>query len=203
LAALALPAVILAATSGCTAAVSVGVSLVGKAVDSADVNEHKKVVLGKEPAVADERFGERLDVLRDVNGDRAWLIYPAQNDPLGKDHYVVEVANEKIVAFTRAEKNSDPKRDIPRALIIANKVKGKAPPECETKLEMGKPLLTVRSDFTGLLSQVYDARHFKDLGSPDYCILRYDEQELCKEVEFLGIGASTKKEPLSNKAAET
>ncbi len=186
-------------STGCVTAVSVGVTLVGKAVDAADVKEHEKVLLGRELAAADERLGDRLDTLRDLSSDQSWVIYPvpAKQDPLGKDRYVVEVAAAKIVAFSRTEKNSDPKRDIPRALFLRSKVRGKPPAQCASLLDMGALLLAVRSDATGLLSQIYDARHFKQLGSPDYCILRFDEQELCKDVEFLGIGASTKKEPLS------
>lgn len=186
-------------STGCVTAVGIGVKLVGKAVDTLDVKEREKVLLGADLAKADELLGDRLDTLRDVNSDRSWVIYPVpkKQDPLGKDRYVVEVAAERIVALSRTEKNSDPKRDIPRALFIRSKVKGKTPAECIGPLDMDAPLLSVRSDATGLLSQIFDARHFKQLGSPDYCILRFDEQGLCKDVEFLGIGASTKEAPLS------
>jgi len=186
-----------ASSSGCISAVGVGVKLVGKAVDTADVKKREKELLGTKLTTADEMFGKRLDTLRDLNSDRSWMIYPVEHDIMDKDRYVVEVADERIVALSRTEKNSDPKRDLPRALFIKSKIKGKPPTECAAELDMGDPLLTVRSDATGLLSQIYDARHFKELGSPDYCILRFDEQELCMGVEFLGIGASTKKEPLS------
>ena len=197
LASLALLAALGAAAGGCISAVSLGVKLVGKTVDTVDVREREKKLLGAKPSAADEMLGERLDTLRDVNSDRAWVVYPVELDVMGKDRYVVEVANDKIVALTRAEKDSDPVRDIPRALLMEDKVKGKPPTECAAELDIGEPLLTVRSDATGLLSQIYDARHFKKLGSPDYCILRFDEQELCKDVEFLGIGASTEKEPFN------
>ena len=183
-------------SSGCISAVGIGVRLVGKAVDTADVKKREKVLLGAKLSVADEMFGKCVDTLRDLSSDRTWVVYPVELDLMGKDRYVVEVADEKIVALSRTEKNSDPKRDWPRALIIESKVKGKPLAECAAELDMGDPLLTVRSDATGLLSQIYDARHFKEFGSPDYCILRFDEQGLCKGVEFLGIGASTKKEPL-------
>ena len=183
-----------AASSGCTTAVSVGMKLVGKAVDSVDVKEHSEALLGEKAAAADERFGERIDTLREVDGDRSWQIYPAKVDPLQKDRYVVEVANDKIVAFSRVEENPDPKLDIPRALLMESKVKGKPPAECEKELELGKPLLTVRSDQTNRLRQLYDARLIKEFGSPHYCILRFDDKELCEDLEFIGIGASTKKD---------
>ena len=197
LATLVLAATLAAAGSGCTAAVSIGVKLIGSAVDDADVKKHSAKLIGAELAAADEVFGERIDTLRDVNSTRAWVIYPVKDyNILGKDRYVVEVYDDEIVAFTRAEKNSDHKTDIPRALIVANKVKGKPLAECETQLEdVGPLLLTVRRDSNGTLSQLYDGRLIKEFGSPHYCILRFDENELCSEVEFIGIGASTKDAP--------
>jgi hypothetical protein len=190
-----------ASSSGCITAVGIGFNLVGKAVDVADVKKREKELLGARLSTADEMFGKRLDTLRDLNSDRSWVIYPVEIDILGDDRYVVEVAAERIVALSRTEKNSDPKRDLLRVLIIRSKIKGMPRTECAAELDMGSPLLTVRSDATGLLSQIYDARHFKELGSPDYCILRFDEQELCMDVEFLGIGASTRKEPLHTQPA--
>lgn len=183
--------------AGCFAAASVGISLVGRVVDDADVKDHAKVLIGKDISAADERFGERIDVNREVNGSRAWYIYPVTHlNFFGKDRYVVEVEGNKIVAITRAEKTSDPKTDIPRALIIAASVDGKSPAACEEELDLGKPLLTARSDSTGLLSQTYDARIIEELGRPRYCVLRFDENEKCNKVEFLGVGASTKENPI-------
>ncbi len=182
---------------GCFAAASVGISLVGRVVDDADVKDHADELLGKDISAADERFGERIDVNREVNGPRAWYIYPVKHlNFLGKDRYVVEVQGNKIIAITRAEKTSDPKTDIPRALIIASSVEGKTPTECEAELDLGKPLLTARSDKTGLLSQTYDARLIEELGRPRYCVLRFDANEKCTKVEFLGVGASTKEKPI-------
>jgi len=182
---------------GCTAAVSVGISLVGRVVDDADVKDHAKELMGKDVAAADERFGKRLDTLREINGPRTWHIYPVTNlNVLGKDRYVVEVRNNRIIAITRAETTSDPKTDIPRALVIASAADGKSPAECEAELDFGKPLLTARSDSTGLLSQTYDARIIKEFSRAHYCVLRFDEHERCSQVEFIGVGASTKDEPM-------
>lgn len=202
LATLALVATLAAAGSGCSAAVSIGVKLIGSAVDDADVKKHSAKLIGAELAAADEVFGEPIDTLRDVSSTRAWVIYPVKDfNLLGKDRYVVEVFDDRIVAFTRAENNSDPKTDIPRALLVANKVKGKPPAECEIHLEnVGPLLLTVRSDATDTLSQLYDGRFIKEFGKPHYCILRFDENELCSQVEFIGIGASTKEAPFGSKS---
>ena len=186
-----------ATMSGCVSAVSVGISLVGRVVDDADVKDHAKELMGKDVAAADERFGERLDTLREVNGPRTWHIYPVTNlNLLGKDRYVVEVRNNKIIAITRAETTSDFKTDVPRALFIASVADGKSPAECESELDLGRPLLTARSDSTGLLSQTYDGRIIEEFGRPHYCVLRFDEHEKCNKVEFVGVGASTKEKPL-------
>ncbi|NOX58538.1 MAG: hypothetical protein GXP29_06730 [Planctomycetes bacterium] len=182
---------------GCSTAVSVGISLVGRVVDDADVKDHAKALLGKDISAADERFGERLDTQREVNGPRVWHVYPVTSlNFLGKDRYVVEVKGDKIIAISRVETTSDPKTDIPRALVIALAADGKSPAECEAELDMGKPLLTARSDTTGLLSQTYDARIIEELSRAHYCVLRFDENEKCNKVEFVGVGASTKDAPM-------
>ena len=100
-----------ATSSGCVTAAGIGVTLVGKVVDTADVKKREKELLGAKLSAAYGMFGERLDTLRDINSDRVWVIYPVKLDVMGKDRYVGEVAKNRIVALTRSEKNSDPKRD--------------------------------------------------------------------------------------------
>ena len=196
---LALVASLAAAGSGCTMAASIGIKLIGSAVDDADVKKHSERLIGANLAAADEAFGERLDALHDVDSSRVWVIYPVKDyNILGKDRYVVEAVNDRIVAFSRVEKTSDAKTDIPRALIIADKVKGKPIGECEALLENVGPLLvTARRESSNTLSQLYDGRLIKDFGKPHYCILRFDENKLCSEVEFIGVGASSKEVPIS------
>jgi len=109
--------------------------------------------------------------------------------------WVSALTQNQIVALSRVEPNSDPKLDFPRALMMESKVKGKPPAECEKELELGPPVVSVRSDATNLLTQLYDARLIKEFGAPHYCILKFDEQNMCDDVEFLGVGASTKKDP--------
>lgn len=187
----------LAVSSGCVSAVSAGISLVGRVVDDADVKDHAGVLIGQNVTAADERFGKRIDIMREVDGPRTWHIYPVSNlNFLGKDRYVVEVRNNEVIALTRAETTSDPKTDVPRALIVAAAADGKSPEECQAKLDMGKPLLTARSDETGLISQTYDARLIEAFGRPHYCVLRFDKNQKCNKVEFIGVGASTEDNPL-------
>ena len=183
--------------TGCISAMGVGVSLVGQVIDGADVKDHAKALVGNDIAAADKRFGKRLDTLREIDGPRVWHIYNVTNlNVLGKDRYVVEVRNNKIIALSRVETTSDAKTDIPRALVIASTVDGKSPQECESALDFGRPLLTARSDSTGLLSQTYDARILDEISRAHYCVLRFNENEKCNKVEFVGVGASTKDAPL-------
>ncbi len=185
--------------AGCTVAVSTGIKLVGSAVDNADVRERREQLMNADLAKANAMFGEPLDAFSDVNSSRAWRVYkvPQNKDPFGKDRYVVEVAKGRIVAVSRVEKNSEWKIDLPRAIAIKSEVKGKPISECEALVDHGRPLVTVRNDSTGLLIQLYEGRLIKDLQKPHYILLRFDEQKTCTDVEFMGVGASTKKDPLS------
>ncbi len=190
---------IMATGSGCVSAVSVGVKLVGSVVDRVDVDDLEEKLVGGDVAAADKELGERIDKLNDVHSERAWLVYPARSDPLGKDRYVIEVRQNRIVAISRVEKTPDAKFDIPRALILEGKVKGKPLSECEALLEMGKPLVTVRRESTGFLNQLYEGRIVK-VGGLHYCILKFDENDTCEAVEFHGVGASTKEKPFESES---
>ena len=190
---------IVAVSSGCVSAVSVGVGLIGRVVDRVDVDDLEEKLVGGDVASADKELGERIDSLNDIHSERAWLEYPARSDPLGKDRYVIEIRQNKIVAITRVEKTPDAKFDIPRALILESKVKGKPLSECEALLEMGKPLVTVRRESTGLLNQLYEGRMVK-VGGRYYCILKFDENDICEGVEFHGVGASTKEKPFESES---
>lgn len=187
-------------SGGCTTAASVGVKLVGAAVDHVDVEKRQKELLGREPAAADEMFGEPVDTFRDVNGKREWVVYPVKPDPLDRLRYVVEVADGKVVSLTKAKKYADPKIDIPRALIYKHKCGGKSPAACEEALDLGKPLVTVRSEKTGRLIQLYDADIIEVEGvtKPHYCLVRFDGADRCEKVELVEAAASTEAEPLSS-----
>ena len=180
---------------GCiSTAVKIGAEVVGKVLDDADTKERAKKLIGSEVAAADEMFGERMDVLHDVNGSREWRVYPVPYDLLGKNRFVVEISDNKIVALTKTEKGGD-QLDIPRKLLLERKVKGKSPEECESLLDFGSPILTVRSKVTGSLTQLYGAQIIEGLGAPSYCTLRFDKDNRCEELAFVEVSASTKKKP--------
>jgi hypothetical protein len=54
-------------------------------------------------------------------------------------------------------------------------------------------LLTIRSQATGQLAQLYDARNNQEFDKHRYCLLRYDKQGLCKRLDFVRADASTHK----------
>ncbi len=176
-------------------AVKFGVHLVGREVDDEETKKLGRELIGRRISAADEKFGRRKDTLRDVNSDREWVTYPTKLDVLGKKSYVVEVANNRIVALSKTESEGS-ELDIPRKLILEGKVKGKLPRECEAALGMGPPLLTVRSERFGVISQIYDARISEELGGQKYCILRFDRTRQCRMVKLVEVTASTKKSPV-------
>jgi len=182
--------------SGCSpigTGAKLGVRLVGDVIDDADVKERGEALIGRPVTAADETFGPTIDVFKDVHSARCWRTYPVKLDVLDRQRYVVEVLSNKVVSVSKAAKSSR-NVDIPRALILKEKVKGKSPQECEAKLELGRPLLAARSENNKRLIQLYDASMVTDFGTPHYGIARFDENDRCDDLEFVAVGASTKKD---------
>jgi hypothetical protein len=188
-----LPFLLLAVT-GCnpvTTMAKIGVRLVGDVIEDEDVKQRGEALVGRPVSAADEMFGPPVDVFNDVHGGRCWRTYPVKFDVLGRQRYVVEARGGRIVSVSKADKNTR-KLDVPRALILKEKVRGDSPQECEAHLELGRPLLTARSEKTNCLVQLYEAGTVTDLGTPHYCIVRFDENDRCEDVEFFAVGASTR-----------
>jgi len=190
----------LALTAGCNpvkTGAKLGARLVGDVIEDGDVRQRGEALVGRPVSAADEAFGKPIDVFKDVRSDRRWRTYPVKLDVLGHQRYVVEILADKIVSVSKAEK-SGRKVDIPRALLLKEKVKGKAPRECEAAIGFGRPLLAARSENTRRLVQLYDAGMMTDLGTPHYCVLRFDANDRCEDLEFVAVGASTKGNPAVN-----
>jgi hypothetical protein len=193
---------LVALAAGCNPAktgAKLGVHLIGEVIEDGDVKQRGEALVGRPVSAADEIFGQTIDVFKDVRSERRWRTYPAKLDPLdplGQQRYVVEVLANKVVTVSKCGKSSR-KVDIPQAFILKEKVKGKSPQECEARLELGRPLLAVRSENTKRLVQLYDASMMTDLGTPHYCVVRFDENDRCSDLEFVAVGASTKKEPVA------
>ncbi len=179
-----------------TAGVGTAVNVIGGVVDKADVKDKQTELLGRPPSAADRLLGPSLDVQREQGGRRVWRIYDVKGvtNPLGKDRYVVEVTGGKIRSLSRVETTPDAKFDLPRAALLEDKVKGKSPAECGRELEE-RPIVSVRSEKTGRLRQLYDGRIIKIFSKPYYCILKYDAQDRCEDVDFQKVGASTRDDP--------
>ncbi len=181
--------------SGCggpSTAVKLAVKIVGKAVDEVTTRDYGQKLIGRDRAQADEAFGAPVNALQDVDDDRRkWLLYPVELDVLDKHRWIVEVHGDRIVALTKAEIGKS-MVDIPRKLILQEKVKGLPPAKCEAVLDMGPALLTVRNTTTGQLAQLYDARIVALVEKHHYCLLRYDQQDRCEQLDFVEADASTK-----------
>lgn len=194
---LAMP-VLLACAAGCnpvSTGVKLGVRVMGDVIEDVDVKQKGDALVGRPVSAADEAFGARIDSFKDVRSDRRWQTYPVKLDLLGQQRYVVEVSGGRIVSVSKSDK-SGRKVDIPLEIILKEKLKGKSPQECQAGLKYGPPLLAVRSESTGQLVQLYDAGLPTDLGTPHYCIVRFDANDRCEDIDFVAVGASTKKKPV-------
>jgi hypothetical protein len=188
----------LALTAGCSpqSAIKYGVKLADAAVDRIEVKDLEAKLMGKPPSASDQLLGDRVDTLRQVGGSRQFLIYRVSLDVdvLTQHRYLVEVADNRIVAVAKLEKKGQTKLDIARALVMEQKAKGKSPKECQQIIDRGRPVLEVRSDNTKVLRQLYEARIVEEAGEPYYCVVFFDKQDRCTELAFVSAEASTRKD---------
>jgi hypothetical protein len=191
---LTLSGICIAALSGCgdpmTSVVKIGVQAVGRVVDDAEVKKLGKELLGQRPSKADDVLGKCLEVYSDVYSSREWREYEVPMDVLKNHRYVVEIAYNQIVLVEKVGINTD-QTDLPLELIYYEKLKGKTAAECQEKLKMGSPVLSLRRKSDGQLCQFYDARLIKELSKPHYCVVRYDNGGRCKKVNFNEVEATT------------
>jgi hypothetical protein len=180
--------VVLAGCSPISTGVQLGVKVVGKVVDDEETKKLSQQLMGQPPAAADALLGPRVNVLREVNSNRMWLVYGVKMDPLKSSRYVVVIRNNRIVLAQKVGKDSD-KVAIARGLYYLAKVKGKTPAEATSTLGMGAPVMVVRSETTGQLCQLYDARMVEGLSSEAYCIARFDGG-VCTGVDMVKVKAS-------------
>lgn len=181
--------VLVAGCSPVSMGVKLGVKVVGKVVDDEETKKLGQQLVGQRPAAADQLLGPRANVLRQVNGNGMWLVYPVKMDVLGMSRYVVAVVNNRIVTVQMVGKDTGDV-DMARNVYYYAKVKGKIPADAQASLGLGAPQLVVRSETTGQLSQLYDASMVEGLGSQVYCILRFDGGT-CSKVEMVKVNAST------------
>lgn len=172
--------------SGCSATpVGMAVSLAGEVVDDADAAQTAKRFVGAGVSEADALLNPPVDVLSDVNSDRTWRTYRVPTDMMDASRYVAEVHRGRIIGLFKARRVSDPVEYAAVIASLAPKVTGKAPADCEASLGMGPPKLTVRSQLSGALIQLYDARVIKELQKPHYCVLRFNRANACQQVDLV------------------
>ncbi len=87
--------------AGCspvTTGIKLGAKVVGTVVNDKQTQDFGRQLVDQPPSAADQLLGSRANVLRDVNGRRMWLVYPAKLGPPGMSRHVVAVANNRIVS---------------------------------------------------------------------------------------------------------
>ena len=180
------PLVCVVMNLGCSATpVGMAMHLAGEAVNDVDAKERAKQYVGAPVSEADAKLGTPVDVLSDTHSTRMWRTYSVPMDPLKNSRYVIEVHNGKIIALYKVQRYSDPVAYAATLAVLKPKVMGKSPADCEANLDMGAPRLTVRSQNTGRLIQLYDARVVKELQSPHYCVLRFSPAKVCEQIDMV------------------
>lgn len=185
---------LLSVTAGCNSPAGMAVQLVGKAVDDYDTKKMGEDWIGKPASAANAKLGQPLDTWRQVGGSREWRVYPVSMDVLGNQRIMVQLTNGRIAAITKVKIDATGV-DLARKMMYDQKVAGKSPRECEVALNVGPPVLTARSETTGLMAQLYDAKMIPGIGSPQYCRLKFDANQRCNEAALMDVSASTKDNP--------
>jgi hypothetical protein len=183
-----LVSVLAAGCSPVSTGVKLGVKVAGKVINDAETQKISQQLVGQPPSAADALLGPRVNVLREVNGSRMWLVYGVKMDPLKSNRYVVAVQKNRIVLVQMVGKDSD-KVGIARGLYYLSKAKGKTPAEVTAALGMGAPVMVVQSETPPQLCHLYDARMIEGLSSEAFCIVRF-EGGVCTGVDMIKVKAS-------------
>lgn len=187
-------------SSGCRLhPVSLASMAIGDVIIDADVKKHQEKLYGEPVASADEMFGERQETL--VYADdpgRELITYLVKGDLLDDQSWVVEARDGRLVALSRVKRNIDGVEDVVKAAAIKSKVMGKSPADCSRDAELKEPLATLRSRDTGEVMRVYDVRNWTNTRGARYCVLRFDQEERCRDIRLVGVSASTLKDPLAD-----
>lgn len=174
--------------SGCAGGTPYGLiaKMTGHLVDKAAAHSLEKKLLGKPTAAATEELGAPVEILDEVPAGRSWYLYKAKVDILDDERYMLEVQNDKIVRVSKITTGGATTLDLPRALLIKDKVRGKTPAEAEAALDQGRPILTLVNRQTDETLQLYDAR-IVELGKRYYCRLHFSPAAICTDVDFITV----------------
>lgn len=174
--------------TGCAGGTPYGLiaKMTGHLVDKAAADSLEKKLLGKPTSAATEELGTPVEILDEVPAGRSWYLYKAKVDILGDERYMLEVKDDKIVRVSKITTGGATTLDLPRALLIKDKVRGKTPAEVEEALDMGEPILTLINRQTDVTLQLYDARLI-ELGKRYYCRLHFSPAAICTDVDFITV----------------
>jgi hypothetical protein len=189
-------ALVLAMVTGCNSPAGMVIQVVGKVVDDQKAKELAEKLMGKPAAAADAEFGQPMAVWKEVSGARTWRAYPVSMDILGNQRYVVQLNSGRIAGIAKVAQDKSG-IDLARKLMLAQKVEGKTPSQCQTALDMGPPVITARNEATGLMAQLYNAQLVQGVGSPQYCRLLFDASGHCNECSLIDVSASAGAAPPS------
>lgn len=181
---------VLTLAAGCSTAVSMGVKMVGKAVDDEEANKMGDALIGQPVAAADAKLGQPEDVLREIGGGRQWRVYPAPMNVLGNQRYVVQAQGGVINAVSKEEVDASGK-DLAEKMFYDVKAKGKTPQEAEAALGLGPPLVAAISRKTGQMVEFYQMPSLTGLSSPKLCRLKFDATGHCTSVDIVDVGGTT------------
>ncbi len=165
--------------------------LVGQAIDDKDVRAKARQLNGASADTCDEVLGAPLDVFHDESRTREWRVYEASNPipSLYSYRYVVQFRNGRATAIAKATRGSDIVGDAVTDEYFRCKCLNTTPDVCEDVLGQ-RPALSIWSDKTGELLQIYDARLIKSLQRPYFAVLHFGENGICTSVNVAEIVSS-------------
>lgn len=174
--------------TGCAGGTPYGLiaKMTGHLVDKVAADSLEKKLLGKPTSAATEELGAPVEILDEVPAGRSWYLYKAKVDILDDERYMLEVKDDTIVRVSKITTGGATTLDLPRALLIKDKVRGKTPAAAEAALDMGQPILTLINRQTDETLQLYDARII-ELGKRYYCRLHFSPAAICTNVDFITV----------------
>lgn len=169
----------------------IGVKVVGKVVNDADVEERSERLVGRPVAAADTEFGARIRTLEEIGTGRLMCTYPVKDDFLGVFRWAVESERGRIVALAKLQSDPDGGKDIAQKLVLKQIVDGKPPQEVESHKYFQKRLLYLRDLSSKDTIRVYDISMLPDFMGAKFCVMRFDGSNRCCELWIVGVPASS------------
>jgi hypothetical protein len=166
--------------------------LIGAALDGSVLEDCAPELLGSTPEMADGMFGRRFDTFSHIDSDTQLLVYFVAGEGSLGSRYVVEVLEGKITALYKTQQDCDGLTDAIQCDMVKVKVIGKTATVIEQESGLGKPKLTMHSRREDGLIRIYDVHKWPSFEGSRYCVLSFDEKDVCRYVRMVGVTASTR-----------